>query len=100
MDLVSIIAPLLASIGTKYIEKFGERAGKIKFQEVNSFLQRTKRELEEDSRTQSVLNQLELSNDEELSNQSLEIIAETLEEKIKTNPDFAREAQEVKNIYI
>nr|WP_293109773.1 hypothetical protein [Okeania sp. SIO2F4] len=42
-------------------------------------MQRTKRELEEDSRTQSVLNQLEVSNDEEPSNQSLEIIAETLE---------------------
>jgi len=98
-----IIAALLTSIGTKYIEKFGEkfgeRLGDIKFQEVNSFLQRTKRELEEDSRTQSVLNQLEVSNDEEPSNQSLEIIAETLEEKIKTNPDFAREAQEVQNIF-
>ncbi len=45
------------------------------------------------------MNQLEASNNEDPSNQTLEIIAETLEEKIKTNPDFAREAEESQKIF-
>ncbi len=49
----------------------------------------TKKELEEDTINRSVLNQLPVSNDEEPSNQTLEVIAETLEEKIETDPDFA-----------
>ncbi|NEQ38598.1 MAG: hypothetical protein F6K40_20940 [Okeania sp. SIO3I5] len=58
-----------------------------------------KKELEEDTRTHSILIELEASNYEDPSTQTLEVIAETLEEKIETNPDFAREVQEVQNIF-
>lgn len=97
---IKAIAAFSASLlADKYIEEVGSTLGEMTFKAITSLRQRTKKELEEDTRTRSVLNQLEASNYEEASNQTLEIIADTLEEKIKTNPDFAREAQESQKIF-
>ncbi|MGD1700048.1 hypothetical protein [Dapis sp. BLCC M229] len=97
MEPISIM--LAAMIASKSLEKVSEGIGEIAWERLDSFWQIMKKKLEEDSRTQPVLNQLETTNDEDPPNQTLEVIAETVEEKIERDPDFAREAQEVKNIF-
>ncbi|MDJ0516097.1 MAG: hypothetical protein QNJ74_07460 [Trichodesmium sp. MO_231.B1] len=90
MEPITItIAAIAALRGSKVFEKAYSEEDETTLKAITSLREITKKELEEDTINRSVLNQLPVSNDEEPSNQTLEVIAETLEEKIETDPDFA-----------
>ena len=95
----SVVPFLLSVLVNSFTEEAGSKIAQTTLQKIASLRQKTKEELEEDFQTRLVLNQLEASNGEESPTQTLKIIADTLQIKIKTEPDFAREAEEVQHLF-
>ncbi|NES67288.1 MAG: hypothetical protein F6K24_19625 [Okeania sp. SIO2D1] len=95
----SVVAFLLSVLVNRFAEEASSKISKTTFQKIASLRQKTQEELEEDFQTRLVWNKLETSNGEEPPIQTLEIIADTLQGKINTEPDFAREAEEVQHLF-
>jgi len=98
MDFAHLSAILTSLLIAKVTEDVASKIGNDTFSLLLSLREKIRKELEDDERTSLALNQLEKNGSENLTTQDIEIIAETLQEKIEKDPEFAKEAQESQKI--
>ncbi|CCH95027.1 membrane hypothetical protein [Microcystis aeruginosa PCC 9432] len=98
MDVTNLAAFLTSLVITKITEETASKIGGDVASSWISLRGKVRKELEENERASLVLNQIDKNSSEDLSTQNLEIIAETLQEKIVKDPEFAKEAEESRQI--
>lgn len=98
MDVANLSAILTSFLITKVTEDVASKIGSDTVSLLLSLRGKIRKELEDDERVNLALNQIEENGSENLTNQDIEIIAETLQEKIEKDPEFAKEAQESQKI--
>ncbi|MFN6470615.1 MAG: hypothetical protein RMY36_013210 [Nostoc sp. SerVER01] len=93
MDLLPLIASIIA---TKAVENIGGKLSESTIEALNSLVQTTFKKLKEKKNTQTraVIASVEQGNPKVLPEKSLEIIAESIEEEMNENPEFAKEFEE------
>ncbi|WP_445637317.1 hypothetical protein NSTC745_02406 [Nostoc sp. DSM 114161] len=93
MDLLPTIASILAA---KAMENIGVKLSESTIEALNSLVETTFKKLKEKKNTQTraLIASVEQGNPKDLPEQSLEIIAESIEEEMNENPEFAKEFQE------
>jgi uncharacterized phage infection (PIP) family protein YhgE len=91
---IGVLSALLVPLLSKVSEDIGVRAGGKIASLWSSLRGELKEELAQDPKVYEVLNQIEVSESEDWSDKTVEIILNALEEKIERNPDFAKEIQD------
>jgi hypothetical protein len=98
MDIAHLSALLTSLLITKVTEDVASKIGSETVSLLLSLRSKIRKELENDERASLALHQIEENGSENLTTQDIEIIAETLQEKIEQDPKFAKEAQESQEI--
>ena len=98
MDVANLSAILTSFLITKFTEDVASKIGSDTVSRLLSLRGTIRKELKDNVIVNLALNQIEENGLENLTTQDLEIIAETLQEKIEKDPEFAKEAQESQKI--
>lgn len=94
MEIAHLSAVLTSLLITKVTEDVASKIGSDTISSFLSLREKIRKKLESDERASLALNQIEENGSENLTTQNIEIIAETLQEKIEKDPEFAKDAQE------
>lgn len=96
MDIIDPVSIITSILLTKAIEGIAFRLGESTFSELASLRQKIVNSLKEkgDIKTKEALALVETSDSENLPEESLEIIAESLQQQLNKSPEFAKQIKE------